>query len=173
MGESLEHDTVLTDGDSDMIDLPGRLLVPASEIPVELSVHPDDDSQTLPVFSPDILLPRMGKLSEDSGELESVQHLRYPELDVTDVPINVPLSPFIVDGFPGDTTPLSSDLAGGEADGISMDTDWLGGSLGGIICTPCLGEELMEWDRWRGQIVEELDRDLDSWAEVRRGSGQN
>ena len=56
---------------------------------------------------------------------------------------------------------------GGEMEGISMDADWLEGSWGEMIYSPSLGKELTEWDRWRGQLVEELNRDMDSWGEVR------
>lgn len=170
VGESLEHDVVLIDGDSGVhvIDRLGRPIpVPASEIPVEISVQPHDGSPALSVYTSNVLVPRMRKLSEGNGELEPVPHLSYSELDVMGVPLNVPVSPFIIDGFPDDTIPLHSDLVGGEVEGISMDTDWLGGSLGEIICSPCLEEELVEWNRWHGQLVEELNRDLDSWAEVR------
>ncbi|KAF9654220.1 hypothetical protein BDM02DRAFT_58716 [Thelephora ganbajun] len=168
VGESLEleHDNPLADGGSGVIGHPERpILVPASEIPVELSAQPCENFQTPPVRTSN-LLPRIRKLSEDSDELESVLHLPYPELDVTGIPFNVPLSPFITDGFPDDTMPTYSDLVGSEGEGISADTDWLEGSWGEIICSPCLEEELMEWDRWRGQLAEELDRDLDSWAEI-------
>lgn len=170
VGESLEHDAVLVDGDSgvDVIDRLGRPTpVPAFEIPVEIPVQPHDDLWTPPAYTPNILIPRIRKFPEDNGELESVPHLPCLELDVTGIPINVPVSPFVNDGFPDDTIPLHSDLVSGGVEGISMDVDWLGGSLGEIICSPCLEEDLMEWDRWRGQLIEELNRDLDSWAEVR------
>jgi hypothetical protein len=170
VGESLEHDVILVDGDSGahVIDRLGRPApVPASEIPVEISVQPHDGSQTLSVYPPNILVPRIRKFSEDNRERESIPHLPYSELDATGAPTNFPVSPFVVDGFPDDTTPLHSDLVGGGFEGTSMDADWLGGSLEEIICSPCLEGGLMEWDRWRGQLVEELNRDLASWAEVR------
>lgn len=168
MGESLEHDPVLAHGDSDAIDQLGpRTPVPASEIPVEMSVQPHGGSQTPSVYPSDILIPRVREPSEDNGKLGSVSRLPCLELDVKGAPLNFPVSPFVTDGFPDDTTPLRSDLAGGEVEGISVDADWLGRSLEEIICGPCLEEELVEWNRWRGQLVEELDRDLSSWAEVR------
>ena len=170
VGESLEHDVVLVDCDSGMhvIDRLGRATpVPASGIPVGISVQPHDDSQTLSACTSNIPVPRIRKFSEDNGELELVSRLPYPELDVIGIPINVPVSPCVIDGFPDDTISLHSDLVSSEVGGISMDVDWLGGSLGEMICSPCLEEGFMEWDRWRGQLFEELNRDLDSWAEVR------
>ena len=169
VGESLEQDTILTDGDPVVIDRPGQPTpVPASDIPVELSVQHREDSPTLSAFAPNIFLPRVRKLSEDSRGLESLPHLPYPEFDVTGVPINVPVSPFITGGFPDDTTPLYSDLVGGEVEEILVDADWLGpGSWRETIWSSCLEEDIMGWDRWRRQVIDELNRDLDSWAEVR------
>lgn len=162
VGESLEHEADLADGNSGAIDRLGP--VPGSETLAELSY---DDSQALSVSTSDIFIRMRG---EDSDELEPVLHLPYSELDLTGIPINVPASPLVVDGFPDDTTPLYSDLAGGGVGRISIDADWLGGSLGEITCDPYLEGELMEWNRWRGQLVEELDRDLDSWVEVREST---
>jgi len=167
VGESLEQDTVLADGDPGVIGRLGQPTpVPAPKTPVELSVQPHVDSQTLSVYASEILLPRIRKISEDNNDLDLVLHSPHPG---SDVPTNVPLSPFVTDGFPDDTTPLYSGLVDVEAEGISMDADWLGGPWGEMICSPRLEEELVEWDWWRGQLVEELNRDLDSWAEVRGG----
>ena len=168
VGELLEHDTVLADGDPGVIGRLGRPTpVTVSKTLAEPPAPPHMDSQTLSVYPSEILLPRMRKLSEGHSDLEVVLHPPYPDSDVTGVPTNVPLSPFVTDGFPDDTTPLHSGLVGVEVEGISMDTDWLGGLWGEMICSPCLEEELAEWDRWRGQLVDELNRDLDPWTEVR------
>lgn len=170
MGESLEHDVVFVDGASGVrvIDRLGRPTpVSPSEIPVEISVQLHDDSQILSVYTSNIPLPRIRKPSEDNGGLEPVPYLPYPELGITGVPASVPVSPFVTDGFTDDVIPLHLDPMGGEVEGISMEADWMGGLLGEIVCGPCLEEELMEWDRWRGQLFEELNRDLNSWAEVR------
>lgn len=163
VADSLEHDTVLADSDQGVINHHERpISVPTSEIPVELLVQPPEDFPTPPISPSDILLPRIRRLSEDSDELEPP----YPGLNVVDVPINVPLSPFVTDGFLDDPTPPSSDL-GSEGEEISMDADWLGASRGEMIWSGCLGAELMEWDRWCGEVIDEVNRDLGSWAEVR------
>jgi len=101
--------------------------------------------------------------SEDSGELESLPNLPYPELGVTDFPINVPASPFISDGFLSRTASPYSDSLGGQAEEFSLDAGWLDGEM--IWGIRELEEEPMQWD-WRHEVVEELDRDLDSWSEV-------
>lgn len=161
VGESLEHEAVLADGDSGMIGRLGRpTLVEASETSAELSMKLYGGSQSLSISTSDVLVPRMR--AEDSDELEPVLHLPNSELDVTGDPISVPVALFVVDGFPDDTTT--------EVERISVDTDWLGGALGETICDPSLEEELLEWNRWRGQLIEELDRDLDSWTEFRESA---
>ena len=134
-----------------MINHPGRPIpVPASEIPVELLVQSPEDSFPTPPTSPlNIRLSRMRKLSEDNDELEPLPHLPYPESDDVDVPVSVPLSP-----------PDS------EVEEFSVDLDWLGGSRGEMIWSGCLGGELMELDRWCGEVIDELNRDLGSWSEV-------
>ena len=168
VGESLEHDPVLVDGDSGVIDRFGRpTTVPASGIPVGLPAHPREGSPTLSVRGPNVPQLRVRKLSEDNCEFESLPHLSYPELDVKGIPINVPLSPFITGGSPDDTTSLYPDLAGGDVEEILVDVDWFGGSWRETVWSSCLEEELVEWDRWRRQVIDELNRDLDSWAEVR------
>jgi hypothetical protein len=168
VGESLEHDAAWVDGDPGMIDRLGRPTpVSASRIPAELPTKPHKDSPTRCVYASDILLPRIRKLSEGSGGLESLPHLRYPEFDATDVPINVPPSPFNTDGFPDGATSLYSGLAGGEVGENSMDVDWLGGLWGEMIWgVRGLEEEPVEWNRWCEQVGDELDRDLSSWVEV-------
>ena len=149
-----EHDTILADGDQGAIDHPGRPTpVPASEIPVELLVQPLEGFTTPPTSPSNVLLQRMRKLSEGSGELGPLSHLPYHGLDDVDVPVNVPPSPFI------------SDL-GSEADGVSIDADWLGASREETIWSGCLGGELTGLDRWRREVVDEINRDLGSWAEV-------
>lgn len=172
VGESLEHDTVLVDGDfgAYVVDhLGGPASLPASEIPVGLSVQSYENLPTLHVYAPDILLSRVRKLPGDNGELDSLPHLPYPELGVADVPINVPVSPFVTDGFTNDTASPYSGLLGVEVEEIPLGADWLGGPCQGemIWGTRGLEEEPVEWNLWRGQVFEELDRDLESWAEVR------
>lgn len=167
VGESLDHDALLVYGDS--LGYRGRR-TPASETPVEISVQPHDDSQAPSICTSGILIPRIRRPSEDGLEDEPAPPLSYSKLDTTGVPLNVPVSPFVTDDFPDDSASPHSGLAGGEAGGISIDADWFG-LLGEIVCGPSLEEELtMEWDRWRGQLVEELDRDLNSWAEVRESA---
>jgi hypothetical protein len=163
VGESVDHDALMAYGDS--LGCLGRR-TPASEPPVEISAQPRDDSQTPSVRTSGILIPRIRRPSEDGGEDEPGPPLSYSKLDTTGVPLNVPVSPFVTDDFPDDSASPHSGLAGG----ISVDADWFG-LLGEIVCGPSLEEELtMEWDRWRGQLVEELDRDLNSWAEVRESA---
>ena len=70
----------------------------------------------------------------------------------------------MTDGFPGHTSPPHSDLVGLRADGSSTNGEWLEGFWEETICGSCLEDDLMEWDRWREQLVEGLGRDLDSWA---------
>jgi len=164
VGDSLEHDAILADGDQGVINHHGRPTpIPTSEIPVELLVQPPEDLPTPPISPSDILLPRIRRLSGDSDELE----LPYPGLDVMDVPINIPLSPFVTDGFLND--PTSSDLGSGT-EGIVMDADWLGASRGEMVWSGCLGGELIEWDRWCGEVIDELNRDLGLWAGVRESA---
>jgi len=158
VGDSLEHDTILADGDQGVINHHGR----PTPVPVEVLVQPPEDLPTPPVSPLDSLLPRIRRFSGDSDELES------PYLDIVDVPINVPLSPFVTDGFLNDPTSPSSGL-GSEGDEFSMDADWLGVSRE-TIWSGCLGGELMEWDRWCGEVIDELNRDLGSWAEVRESA---
>lgn len=162
VGESLDHDALLAHGDS--FGCRGR------RTPVEISVQPHEDSQDPSTYTSGILIPRIRKPGEDGGEDEPAPPLSYSKLDTAGVPLNVPVSPFVTDDFPDDSAPPHSGLAGSEAGGISIDADWFG-LLGEIVCGPSLEEELaMEWDRWRGQLVEELDRDLNSWAEVRESA---
>ena len=161
VGDSLEHDTILAHGDQGEINHHGR----PTPVPVEPLVQPPEDLPTPPISPPDILLPRIRRLSRDSEGLDPP----YTGLDVVDAPINVPLSPFVTDGFLNDPTSPSSDL-GSEAGEISTDADWLGASRGEMIWSGCLGGELMEWDRWCGEVIDELNRDLGSWAEVREGA---
>lgn len=161
--ESLEHDPAFADGNSGAIDRLGRpTYVPASEIPVGLSIQPRENSPTLS----NIPQLRAQKLSEGCRELEPLPRLSYPESGVRGVPINVPLSPFITGPSPDDTS-LYSDLAGGGVEDILVDADWLEGSWKEAIWSSSLEEDLVEWDRWRRQVIDELNRDLDSWAEVR------
>ena len=163
VGDSLEHDAILSDGDQGAISHHGRSTpVPTSEISVELLVQPPEDFPTPSALPSDILLPRIRRLSRDSDELEPP----YPGLDVVDVPVNVPLSPFVTDGFLNDPASPPSDFGSGVEE-ISMETDWLGASRGDMIWSGCLGGELIEWDRWCGEVIDELNRDLGSWAEVR------
>jgi len=156
VGDSLEHDALLADGDQGVINHLGRpTLISASGIPVELLVQPPEDSPTPPISPSDVLFSRRPKLQEDSGGLEPLPHLPYLWLDIADVPINVPPSPFV------------SDL-GGEVEEQLADANWLGESWGEMTWSGRAGGELMEWDRWCGEVIDELNRDLGSWAEVRQ-----
>lgn len=167
VGESLDHDALLVHGDSLGAISCLRRPPPAPEITAEVSAQAHDSSQTPSICASGILIPRIRRPSGDSGGDEPALPLSHPKSDMTGVPLNVPVSPFVTDDFPDDSAHPRSDLAGDEAGGISIDADWLG-LLGEIVYGPSLEEELtMEWDRWRGQLVEELDRDLNSWAEVR------
>jgi hypothetical protein len=173
VGELVEHDTVLAGGGSGVHVIgrfgrsgPGA----ASEIPVELSTPISEDSQNSPGYGPNFLLPRIREILEDGGEPELFPHLPHPGSDVTDVPVNVSLSPLIltVDGFPDDTTQPYLDLVGG-VDEILTDVDWIEGQFGEMIHRLRSEEDDVEWDHWCGQLVEELDRDLDSCVGVREG----
>ena len=168
VGELLEHDGVSVDGDSGAIGRFGRSTsAPAPEITVELSAHAPEGPQDPPDYPPNIFLPRIRESPEDSEEPGSFPRLPYPEPGVAGLPINVPLSPLMLttDGFPDDTPTPHSDPVGVEVEETSTDMDWLEGSWEEMACSPRLGD-FLEWDRWHGRPVEELDRDLDSWARV-------
>ena len=170
--ELLDHYTLSADGDSGVIGRLGRSTpASASEITIELSTHESEDSHTPPDYALSILLPQILEPSEDSDEPESFPHPPYPGSGFTDLPINVnvSLSPLILatDGFPDDTSPPYLDLLGVGGEGILTDVHWLEpGSREERVCSPCLEEDLMEWDRWRGQLIEEHDPYLDSRVRV-------